>query len=187
MKKILVLPAMICLLAVFAMAQDKKAADFSGKWTLDASKSKLDERMRVESMTLTVTQTDKEIKVETATKRAPLPEGENPGGGGMRQGGGGRGGFGGDGTTVYSLDGKETTVNQESPMGAIPVKLKAKNEGAGKLTLSSSRTFNSQMGEVTMTTTESWELVDGGKGLKVKRETSSPRGTQVMEMYFTKN
>lgn len=72
-------------------------------------------------------------------------------------------------------------------MGSVPVKLKAKTEGEGKLHLSQSRTFNSPMGEATMTTTEDWELVDGGKGLKVKRETVSPRGTQTTEMYFTKN
>lgn len=177
---------MLCLLAMSALAQSK--TDFSGKWELDVSKSKLDERARIESMTMTVTQTEKELKVETATKRAPRPEGEMPNGGGMRPGGGmggGRGGFGGDGTIVYNLE-KETTVDQESPMGAIPVTLKAKAEGEGKLKLSSSRTFNTQMGAVTATTKETWELVDGGKALKVKREMESPRGTQTSEMYFVK-
>jgi hypothetical protein len=184
MKKFLVLPAVIlCLLAISGVtAQDKKAADFSGKWELDLAKSKLDERARIEAMTMTVTQTEKEIKIETATKRAARPESD---GGGMRPGGG-RGGYGGgDAAMTYSLDGKETTVNQETPMGAIPVKLQAKTD-EGKLKLASSRTLNTPMGEMTVTSKETWELVDGGKGLIVKRETQTPRGAQTMEMYFTK-
>jgi hypothetical protein len=183
MKKFLVLPAMIvCLLAISAVtAQDKKAADFSGKWELDLTKSKLDERARIEAMTMTVAQTEKEIKIETQTKRAARSDSDS---GGMRAGGG-RGGFGGDATMTYSLDGKETTVNQETPMGAIPVKLQAKTD-EGKLKLASSRTLNTPMGEMTVTSKETWELVDGGKGLIVKRETQTPRGAQTVEMYFTK-
>lgn len=64
-------------------------------------------------MTMKVAQTDKELKVETSTKRAAPPEGQGgaPGGQGGGMGRGGmRGGFSGDGTSVYSLDGKETTA-----------------------------------------------------------------------------
>ena len=193
MKKVLFLTAFVCLLAISAFAQDKKA-DFSGSWTLDASKSKLDERARIESMTMTVTQTDKDIKVETATKRLPPPEGMKQGGGngqGNGTGGGmgmgrGRGFGGGDGTTVYTLDGKETSIEVESQMGKIPVKLKADLEKDGKLKLSSSRTFNTPNGEVSMTTKESWTLSEDGKTLTVKRDTESPRGTNSSEMVFTK-
>jgi hypothetical protein len=184
MKKALFLTALFCLLAVSAFAQDnKKATDFSGGWTLDAGKSKLGERARIESMTMTVTQTDKDIKVETATKRLPPPEGAGGGqGGGMRRGGG----FGGgDGTTTYTLDGKETSIEADGPMGKIPVKLKAELE-PGKLKLTSSRTFNTQMGEATMTTKEIWTLSDDGKTLTVKRDTETPRGTNSSEMVFTK-
>jgi hypothetical protein len=185
MKKVLFLTALVCLTAMSAFAQDKKAADFSGVWTLDAGKSKLDERARIESMTMTVTQTEKDIKIETATKRLPPPEGANQGGGTGR--GMGRGGFGGgDGTFVYTLDGKETSVETEGPMGKIPVKLKAESSGGGQLKLSSVRTFNTQTGEVSMTTRETWALSDDGKTLTVKRETETPRGANSMEMVFTK-
>jgi hypothetical protein len=189
MKKTIFLAAFICLLAISAFAQDKKA-DFSGSWTLDVSKSKLDERSRIESMTMTVTQTDKDIKVETATKRLPPPEGaggNGQGGGGMGGGGGmRRGGFGGDGTTVYALGGKETITETETPMGKMPVKLKADLEKDGKLKLSSSRTFNTPNGEVSMTAKEAWTLSEDGKTLTVKRDTESPRGTNSSEMVFTK-
>ena len=181
MKKVLFLMALVCLAAFSALAQ--KQADFSGSWALDVSKSKLDERARIESMDLTVVQTDKDIKVETATKRLPPPEGAGNGQGGGR--GMGRGGFGGDGTNTYTLDGKETSIEEESRMGKIPVKLKAEMDG-GKLKLSSVRTINTPNGEVSVTTKETWTLSDDGKTLTVKRDTESPRGTNSSEMVFTK-
>lgn len=181
MKKTFFLAALLCLLAISAFAQDKK--DFSGSWTLDVGKSKLDERARIESMTMTVAQTDKDIKVETATKRMPPPA--DAGGGGMGRGGM-RGMGGGDSNFTYTLDGKETSVNQETPMGAVPVKLKAEIGGDGKLKLSSSRTANTPMGEFTITTKETWSLSEDGKTLTVKREMETPRGTNSSEMVFTK-
>jgi hypothetical protein len=188
MKKVLFLTAFVCLTAFSAFAQDKKATDFSGSWTLDVSKSKLDERSRIESMTLTVTQTDKDIKVETATKRTPPPEGAGGGQGGGGQGGGmrrGGGGFGGDGATTYTLDGKETSLEEEGRMGKTAVKLKAELDG-GKLKLSSVRTFNTPNGEATMTIKEAWSLSEDGKTLTVKRDMETPRGTNSSEMVFTK-
>ncbi|MBK7707545.1 MAG: hypothetical protein IPN69_07135 [Acidobacteria bacterium] len=182
MRKFLFLTAILCVAAFSAAAQ--KTTDFSGTWTLDVSKSKLDERARIESMTMTVTQTDKDIKIESATKRLPPPADASGGGrGGMGQG---RGGFGGgDGVFTYTLDGKESQISQEGPMGAIPVTLKGKFEES-KLKLSQSRTFSTQMGEITMTTKDTWTLSDDGKTLTVNRESESPRGTNSSEMVFTK-
>ncbi|HMS40319.1 MAG TPA: hypothetical protein PKE69_08840 [Pyrinomonadaceae bacterium] len=183
MKKLLFVSAIFCLLAISAFAQDKKTPDFSGSWELDVSKSKLDERARIESMTMSVTQTEKDIKIETTMKRA---EGGGGGGGGMNRGGGGMGGFGGgNGTTTYTLDGKETKITQDSPMGAIPVSLKAKFD-SDKLKLNQTRTINTQMGEISITTKETWSLSADGKTLTVKRETETPRGAQTSEMVFAK-
>ena len=181
MRKLLFLTVAVCLFSIVGLAQDKKA-DYSGTWTLDVSKSKLDERSRIESQTLTVTQTDKEIKVATATKRLPTPA-DAPQGGGRPGGGGGMGG--GDSRRTYALDGKETTIEQETPRGNVPVKLTAKSD-AGKLHLASSRTMNTQMGEMTMTTKETWELSADGKTLTVNRESTSPRGTNSSTMVFAK-
>jgi hypothetical protein len=184
MKKIFALTAVFCLLAVAAMAQKK--ADFSGTWTLDVAKSQLGERSRVESMTMTVTQTDKNLKVSTETKRQAPPAdaagGGRPGGGG----GFGRGGFGGgDGTVDYSLDGKDTTVEVEGPNGKMPVKYKGSMDG-GKANLSSSRSFSGPNGDVSITTKETWSLSEDGKTLTVVRETASPRGTNSSTMVFVK-
>jgi len=181
MKKLFAIAAMCCMLSIAALAQ-ATTPDFSGTWTLDVSKSKLDDRSRVESMTLTVTQTAKDIKIDTKTTRAPRPEGA---GGGM--GGGGRrgGGFGGDSVMTYTLDGKTTTIQQESQMGQIPVSLTGKLDG-GTLNLSSSRTFNGPNGEVTATTKDTWTLSSDGKTLTVNRESQTPRGANSSTMVFVK-
>lgn len=181
MKKLVFLLTVFCLSSMAAFAQDK-TGDFSGTWTLDVRKSKLDERARIESMKMTVSQTAKDITVATETKRQAPPEGAT----GRPAGGMGRGGMGGgDNTFTYTLDGKETTAEVSGPMGAMPVILKAVNE-SGKLTLSSSRTFSGPMGEITATTKEVWSLSTDGKSLTVEREQQSPRGTNASTMVFTK-
>lgn len=183
MKKVIFAAAVCCLFAISAFSQ--KSTDFSGAWSLDVSKSKLDERARIESMTLTVAQTEKDIKIDSKTTRAPRPEGA-PGGMGGGGGMGRGGGFGmGDASETYSLDGKETKIDQEGPNGAIPVVLKAKADG-GKLELTSSRTFNTPMGEMTATKKEVWSLSDEGKTLTVVRENTTPRGTSSSTLVFVK-
>ena len=136
-------------------------------------------------MTMTVTQTAKDLKLDGKTVRAARPEGApggTGGGGGMGRGGG----FGnGESSTTYSLDGKETTIEQESPMGKVPVKLMAKSD-AGKLNVSTSRTMNGPNGEVTISTKETWELAADGKTLTVNREQTTPRGTNSSTMVFVK-
>jgi hypothetical protein len=186
MKKIAILLAVVCLFVANAAAQAKKT-DFSGEWKLDVSKSKLGERSRVESMTMKVAQTDKELKVETSTKRAAPPEGQGgaPGGQGGGMGRGGmRGGFGGDGTVTYSLDGKETTT--EGAMGGKAT-LTASFEKDGKLKLTRNQSVEGQMGQMNIGSKEIWELSADGKTLTVKRDTESPRGAMSTEMVFTKN
>ena len=187
MKKTIFLAAMMCLLAVGVFAQAK--TDFSGSWTLDKGKSKLGERNRIESRTIKATQTATDLTVETTTKREAPPEGAGGGqGGGNRPGGGGGRGMmgGGDGTTVYKLDGKEATTEVEGPMGKMPVKTTA-SLGSSALEVSTVRTFNTQMGEMTLTTKEKWTLSDGGKTLTVVSTSTTPRGEQTTEMVYTKN
>jgi hypothetical protein len=186
MKKSIILTAIFCLLAISAYAQEKKATDFSGNWTLDVSKSKLDERARIESMTLNVSQTGKEIKVETATKRAARPEGETPGGGMGRGGERPGGGFGGDGAAVYNLDGKEMTMPASGGQPGGLTTVKAEVDKDNKLKVTSTRKISSPMGDFTFTTKETWEITDGGKTLKIVREMETRRGNMTSEMVFTK-
>ena len=184
MKKNLFLMIIISLLTALTISAQEKATDFSGRWELDVSKSKLDERARIESMTMNVAQTEKDIKIETTTKRSA-----DTNGGGMNRGGG----MFGDGTQTVTytlvegqaLKGETFGSNNNGEKTAENVLLKAKMDG-GKLNLSSTRTFNTQMGEMTIITNETWTLSDEGKTLTVKRETQTPRGANSSEMVFAK-
>ncbi len=197
MKKVSILFA--CIFALSSLSLSAFAqTNFSGSWELDKSKSKLDERMAksIEGQTLTVSQTEKEFKVETKTKRLPPPDGAGmggdskmppPNGGGRGMGGGGRGGMmGGDNTSTYSLDGKEITIQVESPMGQQPVVFKGKAEKDGSLKLSQTRTFSGPNGEMTMSTKEHWSISADGKTLTVKRESESPKGNNSTELVYYK-
>lgn len=188
MKKLSLALFAVAMMAAASFAQGK--ANYSGTWTLDKDKSTLGGPMRIDGMTLTVAQTDKEIKVETATKRLPpndtpgAPTAGAPGGGPGR----GRGGMGmGDGTTVYSLDGKETKAEIDGPMGKMPVFYKAAAGADGSLELSSKRSFSGPQGEITMTTKETWKLSADGKTLTVDRVNATPRGDQTAKLVFSKS
>ncbi len=195
MNKTTVLTAVFCLLlsvgAVFAQkaAEPMKTTNYAGNWDLDVGKSKLDDRMKIESMTMNVSQTDKELKVDSTTKRPARAVESTPGaeavnGGGMKRGGM-MGGMDGTQSVAYSLDGKETKLATPGIPGADAT-LQAKFDKDGKLKLTTTRVFNGQTGEMKMTTNETWELLDGGKTLKVTRETDTPRGKHSAEMVFTK-
>jgi hypothetical protein len=194
MKKNLILAAVFSLFAavVSVSAQDKpveapKSTDFSGKWVLDISKSKLEERMRIEAMTLTVSQTAKDLKTESLTKRTPPKDNMTPGGGR----GGMRGAVAGSGPDIhtYSLDGKETTEDASAAnpgMGMAGAKLKAELKSDGTLNLSLVRKFNTPMGEAEASTKEKWTLSADGKTLTIDRDQTSPRGSLSARMVFTK-
>ncbi|NJM53312.1 MAG: hypothetical protein HC846_07895 [Blastocatellia bacterium] len=179
MKKTVFLLSVVCLFALSAFAQ---TPNFAGEWNLDKAKSKLSEQQAasIESQTITIEQTDKEIKATTATKRNAPPAGGQ--GGGM---GGGRGMGGGDGASIYSLDGKEVVTERETQFGKIPTKTTAKMED-GKLKVTAVTTINTPNGEMTTTTKSTWELSADGKTLTVKRESETPRGTQSSESVYTK-
>jgi hypothetical protein len=182
MKKLFFAMAVVCLFAFGAFAQ--KAPNFSGTWTLDVSKSKLGDRNNIESQTLTVTQSDKDIKYETATKRTAPPAGSG-GGGGM----GGGGGRGGDMPATFTLDGKDIKMDMPGPGGTTsPATMNGKWDGS-KLVLTTVRSFtNPQTGEaITSTTKQTWELGADGKSLTITSDSTSPRGTNSSTRVFTKS
>ena len=190
MKKLLLLVGAVALFSIAGFAQ--KAANYAGTWKLDKAQSKLDQRMSagIDSMTWTVSQAGSELKIVSAVKRVEAQAMPAPPAGGPPAGGGrgmGRGGFGGgEGTTVYSLDGKETTGELDGPMGKMPVSYKATTAADGSVVLTSSRTINGPNGEAKVTTKESWKLSADGKTLTVDRENTSPRGTQTSTLVFVK-
>ncbi|HLG15932.1 MAG TPA: hypothetical protein VJH03_15710 [Blastocatellia bacterium] len=166
MKRTLIALGLVSLLA--AAAWGGAAANFSGSWLLDKSKSQGLPRQleNVESLTWVVTQTDKTISVES---KAVAGGAERP-----------------SQTLTYNLDGSETTAELG---GQMPGKatLKAKWMDDGKiLELSAVEHRTMQGNEFTTTRSEHWELAEEGKVLKVHRKSESPRGTQESSYYFTK-
>jgi hypothetical protein len=182
MKRALTICSVCCalLFGIYAVSAAQKGANFAGTWELDKSKSKLPEQMasRLTSLTWTVTQTDAELKVE------PKAEMAQAGGGGGGRGGGM--GMGGNQPRSFKLDGSETST--DLPGGATgKVTRKAKWMGEGKvLELNSVTTGDFNGNAFTLTSTEHWELADGGKTLNVHQKTESPRGTNESTLVFTK-
>ncbi len=193
MKKFMLVFAVVFLFSTAVMAQKdsketKETPDFSGEWTLNLEKSDMGERGRVKSMAMTVTQNTEKLSYTRKSEMEPRPEG---GGGGGRPGGGGGarpggGGMGGSSQSVtFEMNGTETKTEAVGGMGGS-VKLKAKASD-GKLSLKTSREFNSPMGAVQVTTTEKWELSADGKTLTVKSDMVTPRGNMFQKLVFEKN
>jgi hypothetical protein len=171
-----VLSALVFVLAVSAAAP----VNFAGSWTLDKTKSQgLSSRQQgADSVSWTITQTDKVITVEEKVTGGAMSGG--PGGPGG-SGGPGRGGFGGPRT--YNLDGSETTAD----MGRGKATRKASWSSDGKtLELSTKMVFQGQDGEVTNTSTEKLQLSADGKTLTAVRHSEGPRGSQDSTYVFTK-
>ena len=179
MKRFLLLTTSICLLSAGAIAQN--GSSFSGTWTLDIAKSKLVERAPIESQVLTVTQTDKDIKVETATKRKQLPpdNGDDVG----RLAGGG---VSPDYAFTYPLDGKEVSFDQATPEGKIPAKVSAKSS-SGKLYLFTKRTVPArELVPAVISISDTWELSPDGRTLTINRRQSTRFGTDNSTFVFSK-
>src|SRR5690349_13818739 len=182
---------------VFALAAHAAAPNFAGTWTLDKSKSQgLSQRMQnADSVTLNITQTDKEITLEEkVTGGGP---GRGPGGppagapaaGGPPPGSGQGGGMGpgrgmGGGPRTFNLDGSETT----GEMGRGKFARKATLSSDGKtLELVSKVTFQTPDGqEVTTHSNDKLTLSADGKTLTVVRHSESPRGAQDSTLVFNK-
>ena len=166
---------------VFAMAAHAAAPNFAGSWTLDKSKSQgLNPRQQnAESVSLNITQTDKEITLEEKITGG-APPGGGPGGAGPGGGGGGRG-MGMGGPRSFNLDGSETTG--DTGRGKFVRKATMSGE---TLELTSKSTFQGPDGEVTMTSSEKLTLSADGKVLTVVRHVESPRGAQDSTLVFTK-
>jgi len=162
MKKTLVLCVALCALMI-ATAAAGAATNFAGTWVVDKTKSEgLNPRMlEGGDITWTVTQDDKSITVET------------PGRGGTQK-------------TVYKLDGSETTSQVEGQMpGKMTTKAAWKDNGK-MLELNSVRTGNFQGNEVTITTTQHWELAADGKTLTVHSKSETPQGARETKYVLTK-
>jgi hypothetical protein len=128
MKRNLLLTAFLTLFVFALSASAQKTTDFSGSWTLDASKSSPAETM-IDSQTIKVTQTATDVKVEATTKMKAMPDG----GSGAPGGGGGRGTGGGGGARDYGI-GTPIKTTRQFQGADVEISMGAKIDG-NKLTL----------------------------------------------------
>lgn len=167
MKRSLVFVSLCCLLMVGFWSVSAAPANFAGTWSLDKAKSEgLQGRMANVDQTWVVTQDAKTITIDKSFSGSeqPMPSQKS----------------------TYNLDGSETTQEMTGRM-AGKAALKAKWQDDGKiLELSSVLKANIQGNDVTITTTEHWELADGGKTLKVHREQESPQGKRESKYVLVK-
>ena len=173
MKQKIILIAIISLFLTTAISAQTTKPNFSGDWELDVSKSTLPDTMSVESIALKVSQTEKDLKIESATK---ISKNNNAGmkGNVVKQ------------TGIYSLEGKEMLTEVGSGMMAGKETRKASVMADGKLNLTLIRNFKDETGDVTTKINEIWELFDAGKTLKATRYIETPRRAMNAEMFFTK-
>lgn len=158
MKKPLAAASLICLLVVSAFAA--ALPNYSGTWVWNKEKSEGVPQLmaNMEKLEMIVAQTDKQFSVKTAG--ASTQE------------------------IVYNIDGTKGKAQMGGRMpGEATVYLEKKDDG--KLVLHADRELYFQGTAVAITTTETWELSDGGKTLTVARTIDSPRGAMSMKLVFT--
>ena len=205
MRKLLCALSLISAL-VFALAVQAAApTSFAGTWSLDKSKSQgLSQRFQnVESVTWTITQTDKTITIDEKVAgggppgggpggpggAAPAASGPPPGGGPGGQGGpGGPGrGMGGGmgGPRVFNLDGSETS----GEMGRGKFVRKATWSSDGKtLELATKTTVQGpDGGEMTFSNNDKLAVSEDGKTLTVTRHSEGARGNSDSTWVLNKN
>ncbi|MCY7374662.1 MAG: energy transducer TonB [Pyrinomonadaceae bacterium] len=175
MKKKIILTTIVSLFLAAAISAQTTKPSFAGEWELDVGKSTLTDTKEVEAMTLMVTQTEKNIKIETVTKINQ-----------SQSAGGAKRGDGRKQISHYRFD-KEMTVELSSPTMTGTAVSKATATADGKLSLTRTHNYNTaESGIITGKTNEIWELTDEGKTLKITRYKETLRGSTNAEMYFTK-
>jgi len=137
--------------------------NFSGTWVLDKSKSEgLPQQLVNVDVTWVITQDEKQLKREQQL------------GGNVGQ------------SATFNLDGSERTADLTGRISG-KARLKAKWLDGGKaleLNAVVDGVFNKTA--MTFTTTEQWELGEGGKTLLVHHTREGPRGKQEYKLIFTK-
>lgn len=171
MKKVLFFLAAVW----FSMQSFAQQPDFSGKWVLDKSKSKIDEKTAaiLHSQTITAVQTDKAIRITIVTGQP-----------GDTDAGQKKLDLGSGAVKTYTFDGKEFSETRSTSIGEVRVSWKAELISK-QLKLTIKHRFNIHE-EVTTITTETWVLSEGGTVLTVIRQSETPDGIFSSELLYRK-
>ena len=163
MRKLFLVAGLTSAFMLLVVAASAEKTSFAGTWGLDKTKSQgLSQRMMgADKVTLTITQDDKTISLDTKVEGGQPPAGGGGGGGGM---GGGRGPAG---PTTYNLDGHEVTSDVTFGQNTGKRTLKATMSG-GTLELMNKTSFTGPDGtERVNATTQKLSLAGDGKTLTV--------------------
>jgi hypothetical protein len=170
MKRLFLIAGLATAFLLLVVAASAQKANFAGTWLLDKAKSQnLSQRLQgADKVTLTVTQDDKTISIDTKVEGGQQAGagagggGGTGGGGGMRPGGGG----GAGGPQSYNLDGKEVTSDVTFGQNTGKRTMKATMSG-DSLELMSKTVFTVEGNERVNGQTLKLSLSDGGKTLTV--------------------
>ena len=163
MKKLSMYFSMLLVVAMAVVAVAAAPADFSGTWALDPAKSTQPQGPGGGGggggdVTLEVKQ---DAKTLTSTRKTAR----------------------GEQVTTYNLDGSETT--SESQRGKSTHKAKWTSDGK-ILEINTVSNFNVQGNEMKITSVAHWELIDGGKALKIHTKTETPQGSRESTQVYNK-
>ncbi len=151
------------LLFFSVVATSAQTPNFSGKWKLHTESPHL----KPDFMTMNVSQSPTELKVETTIKLQKSEEII---------------------TKNYNLEGKQTFI--EAHDGLAAAELNANSQPDGNLRLTSTVFMTNKAEKFTVERESVWELINGGKTLKVTEYMKSIAGkaknAEGIEMYFTK-
>ena len=156
MRRVL-LTAMVAAMVISFSARAQGRPDFSGTWTRDAAKSDPTPAGRGGSSGHTIKQTATEIAVTIAGRAGPE-------------------------TSIYKLDGTESTNQVQSPEGPLTVKGTARWDGAS-LVIQTTREIRG----MTIVTREVRTLDTTGKEMAIEAITQTPQGEIKRKVVFTKN
>lgn len=156
MRRVLLMAMVVAVVIAFT-ARGQSRPDFSGTWTRDAARSDPTPQGRGGGSSHTIKQTATEIAVTIA-------------------------GRGGPETSIYKLDGPESTNQVQSPEGPLTVKGTARWDGAS-LVIETTREIRG----MTITTREVRTLDVSGKEMTIEAITRSPQGEIKRKVVFKKS
>jgi hypothetical protein len=165
MKRRIFIGAIATLLIAFNVSSAGSKADFSGKWMMDAAKSKgvaagMDQIM-------TISQTGDQLKVQTKIYPENTPN--------IVQ------------NDDYTLDGKETTFTRQTPNGEAQVKRTSQWIADGKGFEIIDEVVNpTPKGPVTVKINRKWTMADDGKSLTIDLNQVDPQRTVQTSRLFVK-
>ena len=158
MKKMLSAAGGVLLFAASLAAQ--ATPNFSGTWTLDASKSDFGPMPGPESIVMVVDHKEPALKVNI-TQKSQM----------------------GDATTdsSYTTDGKDNVNKMRGPAGEQDIKSTTRWNGKS---LTTARAIEAQ--GMSIGIDEAWDLSPDGKSMTVSREIKTPQGNFATKLVFNK-